>query len=219
MTTTYKLFGGDLGSEKMFVRCDLSQASAPVQVNYDEGSGWDSTQYQCADCRHTNSGLVRIGKLLAADAIQVSQEEFTCEVEEWTGLVEDADTSHETAQDWYEAYGQHLSTLNAGDVCIQDVDFDWLDDEDDSDVRDKLLESDDRLSSDEAEALVGMARSVREAAEEIIGLLDEAVEAYDAGDREACIKALDAAKTLEMEHGDCPASSSLRDALIVDEIE
>lgn len=216
MTTTYKLFGGDLGSEQMFVRCDLSQASAPVRVNYDEGNGWDSTQYQCADCRHTDAGLIRIGKLLAADAIQVCQEEFTCDSEEWTGLADDADTSHETAQDWYESYGSHLSTLNAGDVCIQAVDYDWLDDDDDddSDVRDKLLESDDRLSSDEAEALVGMARSAREAAEEICRLLDDAVEAYESGDYAACVKALDAAKSREMEHGDCPASSGLQDQLI-----
>lgn len=212
--TTYKLFGGDLGSEKMFVRCDLSQAADAVQVNYDEGSGWESTQYQCADCRHTDAGLIRIGKILAADAIQVDCEAFACEVEEWTGLAADADTSRETAQDWYEAYGQHISTVDAGDVCIQAVDYDWLDDDDDSDVRDKLIESDNRLSSDEAEALVGMARSVREAAEEICGLLDDAVAAYDAGDYDACVEALDSAKMLEIGHGDCPASSGLRGKLI-----
>lgn len=76
--TTYRLSGGDLGSEQMFIRCDLSQASAPVQVNYDEGSGWESTQYQCADCRHADVGLVRIGKTLAADAVEVDRESFGC---------------------------------------------------------------------------------------------------------------------------------------------
>ena len=76
--TTHKLFGGDLGSEKMFVRCDLSQASACVEVNYDEGSGWEPTQYQCADCLHTHSGLIRIGKELAARAVAVSFDIFVC---------------------------------------------------------------------------------------------------------------------------------------------
>lgn len=220
MTTTYKLFGGDLGSERMFVRCDLSQASAPVMVNYDEGAGWEATQWQCADCAHTDAGLAQFGLDLAAEAVGFSSDrDFACDVEDWTGLAEDADTSHETAQDWYESYGQHLSTVNAGDVCIQAVDYDWLDDADDSDVRDKLIESDDRLSSDEAEDLVSMARSVREAADEICGLLGEAVEAYEAGDYEACIQALEAAKSLELDHGDCPASSELRSRLIATLIE
>jgi len=32
--TTIKLFGGDLGNEEMMIRCDLSEASSPVQVDY-----------------------------------------------------------------------------------------------------------------------------------------------------------------------------------------
>lgn len=79
--TTIKLYGGDLGNETMLVRCNLSEASAPVQANYmtGEGDGWKSTQYQCADCRHTTAGLVEIGKTLAARAVEMPEDEFGCE--------------------------------------------------------------------------------------------------------------------------------------------
>ncbi len=82
MMTTVKLFGGDLGSETMLVRCNLSQASAPIQADYDNGEGWASTQYQCADARHTTSGLIRIGKLLAAQAVEMPEDDFDCDAEE-----------------------------------------------------------------------------------------------------------------------------------------
>jgi uncharacterized protein YraI len=82
MTTTIKLFDGDLGSETMLVRCNLSQASAPVEVDYQTGSGWESTQYQCADTRHRTSGLIEIGKTLAAHAVEVPVDEFSCDSEE-----------------------------------------------------------------------------------------------------------------------------------------
>ena len=77
--TTIQLSGGDLGGETMKVRCNLSEASAPVQVDYCEGEGWQSTQYQCADARHRNSGLIAIGKTLAAAAVEMPEDEFDCE--------------------------------------------------------------------------------------------------------------------------------------------
>lgn len=82
--TTIKLFGGDLGSEIMLVRCNLVEASSPVQVDYqnDDGEGWVGTQYQCADCRHRDSELIKIGKSLAARAVEVPCEEFDCDWEE-----------------------------------------------------------------------------------------------------------------------------------------
>jgi hypothetical protein len=80
--TTIKFFGGDLGNETMMVRCNLSQASSPVQVDYMEGGGWTHTQYQCADARHSTKGLVNIGKELAAHAIQMPEENFDCEWQE-----------------------------------------------------------------------------------------------------------------------------------------
>lgn len=85
MTTTVdtvRLSGGSLGSETMLVRCDLTQASAPVQVDYCTGDGWESTQWQCADCRHTLVGLIEIAMRLAAQAVEVSRADFTCNVEQ-----------------------------------------------------------------------------------------------------------------------------------------
>lgn len=82
--TTIRLSGGDLGGEMVDVRCNLSQASAPVQVNYhaEPNSEWAGTQYQCADTRHTASGLIEIGKLLAARAVEVAADKFACDAEE-----------------------------------------------------------------------------------------------------------------------------------------
>lgn len=80
--TTIILKNGDLGSERMRVRCNLSEASAPVEVDYCEGSSWQPTQWQCADCAHRTAGLVAIGRQLAAAAVQVAAEEFDCQWEE-----------------------------------------------------------------------------------------------------------------------------------------
>lgn len=76
--TTINLSGGDLGSETMMVRCDLTQASAPIEIDYCEGHGWAPTQYQCADTRHTVSGLIRLGKTLAAAAVEMG-DDFDCD--------------------------------------------------------------------------------------------------------------------------------------------
>jgi hypothetical protein len=82
--TTIQLFGGDLGSERMLVRCDLTQASAPVQANYlaEPGDDFEPTQYQCADTRHTVAGLIALGKTLAAQATEVPFAQFSCSAEE-----------------------------------------------------------------------------------------------------------------------------------------
>ena len=80
--TTIRFFDGDLGSEEMLVRCNLAEASAPVEVDYCTGEGWESTQYQCADARHRTTGLVEIGEILAAQAVEMSNDDFSCENEE-----------------------------------------------------------------------------------------------------------------------------------------
>lgn len=81
--TTVKLYGGDLGPEIMFVRCNLVEASAPIQVDYhnDDETEWLPTQYQCADARHCTSGLIGIGKQLAAQAVEMPADEFKCKAE------------------------------------------------------------------------------------------------------------------------------------------
>lgn len=86
---TIKLYGGDFGSEMMLVRCDLSQASAPIEVDYcspcdETNRGYETTQYQCADAAHSINGLVRIGKQLAAVALEMP--EVDCEWEEVEGV-------------------------------------------------------------------------------------------------------------------------------------
>ena len=78
--TTVQLSGGALGGAILKVRCDLSQASAPVQVDYGTGDGWEGTQYQCADARHRTSKLAAIGQKLADEATQTSGDE--CDWEE-----------------------------------------------------------------------------------------------------------------------------------------
>ncbi len=60
-----KLTGGVLGNETLRVRCDLKNASNPVEVDYCTGNGWESTQYQAADAKHSKAGLVEIGRALA----------------------------------------------------------------------------------------------------------------------------------------------------------
>ena len=82
--TTIKLFGGDLGNEEMMIRCNLSEASAPVEVDYrnDPEECWKPTQYQAADAWHRIRGLITIGKQLAAEAVQMPEGEFDCEAVE-----------------------------------------------------------------------------------------------------------------------------------------
>lgn len=105
--TIIELTGGDLGVETVLVRCNLAEASAPVEVDYrtDGGEGFVGTQYQCADCQHTTAGLIAIGKRLAASAVEVPEEEFDCDSEILPSLALNADTDHEDARDWYESYG------------------------------------------------------------------------------------------------------------------
>ena len=84
MTTTIKLTGGVLGPMEMKVRCNLSRAESPVQVDYCEGGGWQGTQYQCADARHRNEELAEIGQKLACEAVQEAYaDETRCEWEIW----------------------------------------------------------------------------------------------------------------------------------------
>jgi hypothetical protein len=78
--TTIKLHDGDLGSETILVRCDLREGHNPIEVDYRTGNGWEPTGQQCAAARHTINGLVKIGKQLAATALEMS--EVDCEWEE-----------------------------------------------------------------------------------------------------------------------------------------
>lgn len=130
-------------------------------------------------------------------------------------LKENANTEHEDARDWFSAYGAHVSTENHGDLTHDVVEYDWLDGDDDS-VVNLLLAKYASLAEDEAAALAAMARAVREAAETVGELLEDAVAAYESGDLDGVIKALDAAESTESEHGASPATDTLRAVLIDD---
>lgn len=212
--TIVKLSGGDLGGETMRVRCDLTRAESPVQVDYDCDGNWTPTQWQCADARHSVAGLTAIAERLAAEAVQVPEDDFSCESESF-GLAHEADTTHEDAREWYDSYGWHLTTEKAGDVLLQACEYDWLDEENDDEVADKMREWDSDLTRDEALSIAHKARSVRDDAEVVCGLLDEAVEAYNRADYDAVVAALDKAKSVESAHGDSPASNSLRAELVI----
>lgn len=131
-------------------------------------------------------------------------------------LARDADTEHQSAEDWYGCYGGHLSTSAAGDVVVQAVEYEWLEDPDDEAVGARLIESTDhRLTQSEAEGLVAMARSVRETADALAETLDDAVSAYSEGDYRSCLRALRASLANELPYGDWPATRELADNLLV----
>jgi hypothetical protein len=200
--------------ESLLVRCNLANAASPILVNYLVDNGWCHTQWQCANTRHSEPGLARIGMNLLAEACEMEMIASEYEWEQIDRLNADADTEHETAEEWYDSYGWHLTTENAGDAFLQAVEYDWLDDYDDDAVIARLLESDDQLNRDEAASMVTKAREIRECAESICDLLDEAVEAYQQGDADKVEELLDAAKSHESDHGDSPASDSLRSSLL-----
>ncbi len=80
--TTIKLHGGDLGAEAVLVRCNLSQAESPVEIDYGHGEGWQSTPYQSSDCRRTVDGLKVVAKTLAAQATEIPERQLSVNVDE-----------------------------------------------------------------------------------------------------------------------------------------
>lgn len=77
--TTIKLYDGDCGGDTLLVRCNLAQASAPIETYSEEDESWSCTQYQCADARHTTNGLASIAKQIAAQAFELPASEFDCD--------------------------------------------------------------------------------------------------------------------------------------------
>lgn len=62
MTTievTAKIIEKDI-QDSLSIRCNLTEAFAPVQVDYGDGE-WQGTQYQCADVLHNRALLARLG--------------------------------------------------------------------------------------------------------------------------------------------------------------
>lgn len=127
----------------------------------------------------------------------------------------EADPSHDSAEAMFDAYGWHLSTESAGDVCVQAVESKWLRDEwTDEQIVAALIEADGDLTRDEAEALCDKARRVWTDLVAIERCLERAVKAYDAGDLDGCVEALQEAGHTETEHGDDPSTSDLANRLL-----
>jgi hypothetical protein len=136
----------------------------------------------------------------------------------------DADTSHADARDMYDSYGYHASSEHHGDFMLQTVEYDWLDDNDDDNVIAKTIMAlpDPRDDDDVddlacvAADLVSRARGVRDDMEEIEAELAAAIKCYESGDVDGVIEHLDAASSLESDHGDDPAARTLRERLLRD---
>ena len=79
--TELKFYGGSMGSQQAIVACDLRDSRAPVKVKYHVYGVWFDTCFSAADCRHTDAGLVRIGKQVLATEMGVLHHLFDCEVE------------------------------------------------------------------------------------------------------------------------------------------
>ena len=125
-----------------------------------------------------------------------------------------ATTSHESAQEWYDAYGAYVPEPDqegSQQIEVQAIEYDWLDGSDD-DVAQLL--ANDGIAGQIAIDLITLARDVRRAAEEIEDILDQAVEAYNDDDLVGVIDALTSAASAESEHGDTPATDFLADQLL-----
>jgi hypothetical protein len=62
-------------------------------------------------------------------------------------LRDNANVSHDDAEEMYNCYGAHISTENHGDICVQTVDYNWMDDDKDASTwRDEALAALAKLS-------------------------------------------------------------------------
>jgi hypothetical protein len=140
-------------------------------------------------------------------------------------LREDADTRYDDAEEMYSCYGAHitgwvsdpddLSSATVECVAVQAVPTDWLRDGLRGDaLTDRILSECVVTGRDNAVALADLAERVWEAMVEIEDAFGRAVAAYDAGDLDGCVDALQEAQHLETEHGHDPSTSDLADRLL-----
>ena len=134
-------------------------------------------------------------------------------------LRENADTTHQDPEYWYAAYGAHISTESAGDVCIQEVDPQWLTDcPDDLPLIAKWgAAMRAKMTGEECEQLVALARAAWDAATDLHYYRERAVDAYLEGDLEGVVDWLRIAAREERKYGDDPAASALRAQLLEEE--
>ena len=132
-----------------------------------------------------------------------------------------ANVDHEDPEYWFSAYGAHISTAAAGDVCIQEIDPEWL-----------LAYPDDKdliaahpglpalsgctgpLTDDECAELVALARTAWDAACDMHYYREMVVDAYHCGDLSLVEDRLEAASREERQYGDDPATRDLAKQLL-----
>ena len=64
-----------LGTDSILFRTDLSRAEQPLEVQWNEGDNWESTQYQSANCSGRTSRMIELCRELSVDAWQVEADE------------------------------------------------------------------------------------------------------------------------------------------------
>lgn len=73
MNNQYTIIHAPIGADEIYIRANLSEASAPVEISTD-GEEWNPTQYQAADACHTTAGLIDIGERLARRKMLVDED-------------------------------------------------------------------------------------------------------------------------------------------------
>jgi hypothetical protein len=201
-------------------QADLSEASAPILVEDCDGN-WCHTQYQTADARHdAEEAALLVASEDAAPDDEIEVEALYCEQRIDCDAIGSASTV--SAEDWYDAYGWHLTTEECGDVLLQTVTYhDARAASKDEAAKRRLLESlmADDLTEDEANGLAEKAIEVAEVADEVESLCDEIIAAAKAGDLPLLKSRLDELSDLESDHGSDPTASALRTELIDEECD
>jgi len=69
--TTLRITASTL-NDSLLIRCNLNEASSPVEINYrsEPRSEFVSTQWQCSNVRHSAQELADLGAKLLADACE-----------------------------------------------------------------------------------------------------------------------------------------------------
>ena len=69
------------GADVTLFRCNLSQASSPLQYWSDDSESWVSTQYQCADCRHDVDQMAELARTICAGWAEMPEDGYTIDWE------------------------------------------------------------------------------------------------------------------------------------------
>jgi hypothetical protein len=78
---TIKFFGGSLGDTIAYYRCNLTDASSPIEY-WDYGlERWIGTQYHSTNARHRTDGMIELCNQLIAWELGIDLDDLECEHE------------------------------------------------------------------------------------------------------------------------------------------